>query len=130
MLNNISLQGRLVANPELKATTSGKHVCRFSIANSQKGANGEEKTDFIDCVAWNKTAEFLCNHFTKGKEILLTGRLSTRNYENTDGKSVKVVEVVVNTIDFCGAKKETAEPTPAPAVVEETDVQLPFSLVD
>lgn len=126
MLNMIALQGRLVDTPELKQTNGGKYVTRFTIANSTKSAQGEEHTDFIDCVAWTKTAEFVAKYFEKGKEILITGRLSTRTYENNSGQKVKVTEVMVNTVDFSlsGAKKE-----PETKTAEETDVQLPFSLI-
>ena len=70
MLNSISLQGRLVNTPELKQTSGGKYVTSFTIANSTRTAQGEEHTDFIDCVAWTKTAEFVAKYFEKGKEIL------------------------------------------------------------
>lgn len=133
MLNNVSLMGRLTATPELKQTTTGKYYTKFCLANSQKGSNGEDNTEFIDVVTWVKTAEFICKWFKKGDMIAITGRITTRNYETTDGHKVKAVEVLALTADFCGGKKEdqTTPVTPAPPVIETSDnSQLPFSLTD
>ena len=106
MLNNVSIQGRLVAEPELRYTSSNTPVCSFCIANNKKRAD-KEQTYWIDCVAWRTTAEFICKYFHKGEQILITGELSTRNYETKDGKKVKATEIVVDTVDFCEGKKSS-----------------------
>ena len=93
--------GRLTKDPELKTTQSGKSVVTFSLAvdGFKKG-----ETDFIDCVAWNATAENLAKFKKKGEQIALTGRITTRSYEDRQGNKRKAVEVTCNTIDFVGGK--------------------------
>lgn len=101
--------GRLTYNPELKSTQTGKSVLRFQVAIDRaytpKGA--ERKADFIDCVAWDKTAEFVHRYFAKGSQIALTGELHTDNYTDKNGNMRKIIEVAVKTADFCGKKEET-----------------------
>ena len=85
-MNNVILIGRLVADPELKTTQSGIEVTSFRIAVDRPySKDGEKKTDFIDIVAWRKTAAFICQYFTKGKPIVINGSLQTRSYETKDG---------------------------------------------
>ena len=109
MINNITLMGRLTADPELKTTTTGLSVTSFSIAVDRGYArNGEEKqTDFINIVAWRQTAEFICRYFKKGSMIALTGSLQSRSYEDRNGNRRTVYEVVVDNVSFCGSKAET-----------------------
>ena len=107
-MNNITLMGRLTAAPELKTTNSGKYVTAFSIAVDRgfADANGNRITDFIPCVAWGKTAEFINKYFGKGNMIAVVGSLQHRDYEDKHGNKRVAWEVIVNTADFCG--KETA----------------------
>lgn len=109
MINNITLMGRLTADPELKTTTTGLSVTSFSIAVDRGYArNGEERqTDFINIVAWRQTAEFICRYFKKGSMIALTGSLQTRSYEDRNGNRRTAYEVVVDNVSFCGSKAET-----------------------
>lgn len=109
MINNITLMGRLTADPELKTTTTGRSVTSFSIAVDRGYArSGEERqTDFINIVAWQQQAEFVCRYFKKGSMIALTGSLQTRSYEDKTGNRRTVYEVVGNNFSFCGSKAET-----------------------
>jgi single-strand DNA-binding protein len=107
---NISvLTGRLTADVELKTTPSGVSVCSFSLAVDRKyQPQGEERaTDFIDCVAWRKTAEFISKYFNKGSMIGIEGEIQTRTYTDKEGKKRKVTEVIVNNASFCGSKSES-----------------------
>ncbi len=108
-MNQVNLIGRLTHKPELKQTPSGKSVCNFSIAVERrfKDESGKPITDFIDCVIWNQGAEFLCKWFDKGVRVGITGELQTRSWEDKDGNSRKVVEVIVNTVEFADGKRET-----------------------
>jgi single-strand DNA-binding protein len=109
MLNKIVIMGRLTNAPELKVTTSGKNVVSFSVAVDRdfKGQNGEKETDFINCVAWQSTAEFISKYFNKGSMAVISGRLQTRKYETQDGKKGTATEVIVENIYFGESKKET-----------------------
>lgn len=111
MLNTIQLAGRLTKDPELKTTPSGKSVVSFSIAVDRDfQSNGERMTDFINCVAWNGTAEFINRYFTKGKMIILCGRLQVRNYEAKDGSKRTATEVIAEKVFFAGDKGQTTTP--------------------
>ena len=107
-MNVCVLLGRLTKDPELKTTQSGKSVVTFSLA-----VDGFKGTDFIDCVAWNATAENLAKFKKKGEQIALTGRITTRSYEDRQGNKRKAVEVTCNTIDFVGGKSN-GETTKSP----------------
>ena len=132
-MNLVCLIGRLTKDPELKTTQNGKSVVTFSLAvdGFKKG-----ETDFIDCVAWNATAENLAKFKKKGEQIALTGRITTRSYEDRQGNKRKAVEVTCNTIDFVGGKSN-GETTKSPYNAPQTnlgvqydddaeEVQLPF----
>lgn len=100
-MNNVVLMGRLVADPELKATNTGKEVTSFRIAVNKPYQKGQDReADFFDIVAWGKTAAFVCQYFQKGKPIIITGHLQTRQYEVSDGSKRKVVEIVAGNVDF------------------------------
>lgn len=118
MLNIVSIMGRLVADPELRTTTNGTNVCTFRIAcersYTQKGQ--QRQADFVDIVAWGKTAEFICKFFQKGSLIAVEGSLQTRNYKDKNGNNRTAVEVVANNISFAGAK---AADKPAAASYEQ-----------
>ncbi len=105
MINKAILMGRLTRDPELRRTGSGTPVCSFSIAiNSGSGDN--QTTDYISCVAWNKTAEFVDKYFSKGRMIIAIGRIQTRSWEGQDGKKNYATEVVVSEVTFGDSKKE------------------------
>lgn len=101
MLNNVMLNGRLVGDPELKATKSGDKYTKFRLAVERNFLqNGKRECDFIDVVAWRTTAEIVTKHFTKGDGIIVVGELRTREYSDKDGNKRKVVEVVASGINF------------------------------
>ena len=113
MLNNVTLMGRLVADPELRTTTTGKSVANFTIAVDRSySKNGNKETDFINIVAWENTADFVSKHFGKGSMIAIQGSIQTRNYEDKNGNKRTAFEVVAKEVSFCGGKNETS---PAPA---------------
>lgn len=117
MINKIILTGRLTADPELKKTTSNLSVTSFTLAvdrNYQSG--GEKKADFINCVAWRQTAEFITRYFTKGSLIALVGELQQKNYQTQSGEKRTTFEVNVNEVSFCESRKA------APAESERTDI--------
>ena len=113
MLNIVAIMGRMVKDPELKTTNSGKSVCSFRIANDSgyKDASGQSQTNWLDVTAWGKTAEFVCKYFQKGSLIAIDGRLQTRQYQDKNGQNRTVVEIVANNANFCGSKESTS---PAP----------------
>lgn len=94
--------GRLVRDPEVRYTQSGKAVARFTLAIDRRG--GEKQADFIPCVAWEKTAEIISQHVSKGQKIAVEGRIQTRSYDANDGMKRYVTEVVVNSMEFCDSK--------------------------
>ena len=106
-MNFVLLMGRFVADPELKKTTrdepdydklmNGKSVCAFTLAVDKGKDRG---ADFIDTVAWEKTAEFICKYFKKGDPIIIDGAINTRTYEDKDGKKRKVTEVTAKNVEF------------------------------
>lgn len=106
MINKAILMGRLTRDPELRYTSSQKPVCSFTVA-VDNGYGEDKKTDFIDCVAWNKTAEFVSKYFAKGRMIVLIGRIATRSWDGSDGKKRYATEVVVSEVSFGDSKKET-----------------------
>lgn len=107
MINKAILMGRLTRDPELRHTGTGTPVCSFSIA-IDNGYGENRQTDFINCVAWNKTAEFVSNYFEKGKMIIVIGRISTRSWEGQDGKKNYATEVVASEVSF-GESKRSGE---------------------
>ena len=125
MLNMCILMGRLTNAPEIKKLDSGKKVMRFSVAiNRQKLKNEEEpKTDFIDCVAWEKTAEFIEKYFQKGSPIVVKGNIETRMYEDKNGNNRKSVDVLVREVDFSIQNKKENQDTKNDT---SSDYDLPF----
>lgn len=108
MINNIIVQGRLTKEPDLKYTNSGTAVISLSLAVQRnfKNQNGEYEADFPMIQAWKKTAELIAQHFHKGDEILLQGRLQTRTYENQQGQKVFVTEIVADSFSFTSGRKQ------------------------
>lgn len=109
MINSVVLMGRLVADPELRTTTTGKSVCSFRIAVDRSYVRqGEQRqADFISCVAWEQTGNFISRYFTKGSMIAVMGSIQTRTYEDKNGQKRTAVEVNVREASFTGSKSET-----------------------
>ena len=138
MLNHITIMGRLTRDPELRRTGSGIAVTSFTLAVDRDfAANKEEReTDFIDCVAWRQTGEFVSKYFTKGRMAVVSGRLQIRTWTDKDGNKRRTAEVVAENVYFGDSKKEdgsAAAPgysAPAPgddfAMLQGDDEQLPF----
>jgi len=101
-MNKVILIGRLTKEPEVKTTSSSISVCKFILAvdRSFKDANGQRQADFINCVAWRQTANFISSYFHKGSKIAVIGSIQTRNYDDKDGKKVYVTEIVVDEAEF------------------------------
>lgn len=118
MLNHTVIMGRLVRDPELRRTGSGIAVTSFSVAVERDIApQGQEKeTDFFDCVAWRNTAEFIAKHFTKGRMIIVAGKLQTRSWTDKDGNKRKTIEIVADNAYFGDSKPQGGSyNAPAPA---------------
>lgn len=136
MLNKAILVGRLTRDPELRSTATGVSVVNFTVAIQRKfkDANGERQSDFINCVAFNRTADFVKTYFTKGNLISCDGYIQTRTWDDNDGKRHFVTEVVVNDAGFVESKRDSAprkEDDAMPDMPDEfgvdgTDDDLPF----
>lgn len=106
MLNIVALQGRLVADPERRTTQSGVSVTSFTLAVQRNIKSGDEyPTDYIGCVAWRNTADFICKYFQKGQLMAVSGTLQTRSYEK-DGVKRKATQVVVENANFCESRNK------------------------
>ena len=105
-MNNVILMGRLATEPAVKTTKNGKKVCVFTLAVRRRSA--EDKTDFIRCQAWEKTAEFVAKYFAKGRMIALTGRLQTEHWED-NGQKKSIVQVAADNVYFTGEKAAQRE---------------------
>ena len=151
MLNHITIMGRLTRDPELRRTGSGVAVASFTVAVDRdfgKNENGERETDFIDCVAWRQTGEFVSKYFTKGRMAVVSGRLQIRSWTDKEGNKRRTAEVVADNVYFGDSKRDgdsgssyggntyggssfggySAPSTPASdfAMLEDDDAQLPF----
>ena len=151
MLNHIVIMGRLVRDPELRRTGSGVAVASFRVAVDRDFApkdGGERKADFIDCVAWRQTGEFISKYFAKGRMIVVDGRLEMRDWTDKEGNKRTSAEIVVANAYFCDSKRDVdtgsaysaaasasgfggySAPTSAPAsdfaMLDDDDAQLPF----
>ena len=129
-MNNICITGRLTSAPEIKKTTSGVSVCSISVAvDRDYKVNGEKATDFIPCIFWRSTAEFVGKYFSKGDMIAVVGSLESRKYKDKDGNSRTVWEVKADKVNFCGGKKEVSQDntqTFEDVADEFSDGDLPF----
>ena len=148
MLNHITIMGRLTRDPELRRTGSGIAVASFTVAVDRDFGGrdgGERETDFIDCVAWRNTGEFVSKYFTKGSMAVVSGRLQIRSWTDKDGNKRRAAEVVADNVYF-GESKRASEgnayggnsysapaysaPASAPAsdfaMLDDDDAQLPF----
>ena len=142
MLNTITIMGRLVRDVELRRTGSGVAVASFTVAVDRDFSGkdgGEKKTDFIDCVAWRNTGEFIAKHFTKGRMIVVDGRLEMRDWTDKEGNKRRNAEINVANAYFGDSKRDgdsgssygTGYATPATpaadfAQIDDDDAQLPF----
>ena len=109
MLNHITIMGRLVRDPELRRTGSGVAVASFTVAVDRDFGGrdgGEKETDFIDCVAWRQTGEFVSKYFTKGRMIVVSGRLQIRSWNDKDGNKRRTAEVVADNCYFGDSKRD------------------------
>lgn len=118
MINRITILGRLARDPELRNTQTGTAVTSITLAvdRNRKDADGNTPVDWIDCIAWQRTAEILAQYARKGALIGVTGRLQSRKYTAKDGTPRTAWEVVVDEFSFCERRQDTA-PAPAPAPV-------------
>ena len=110
MLNHITIMGRLTRDPELRRTGSGIAVASFTVAVDRdfgKNENGEKETDFIDCVAWRNTAEFVSKYASKGRMVAVSGRLQIRGWTDKDGNKRRTAEVVADNVYFGDSKRES-----------------------
>ncbi len=149
MLNHIVIMGRLTRDPELRRTGSGVAVTSFSLAVDRdfgKTESGEKETDFIDCVAWRQTGEFVSKYFAKGRMAVVSGRLQIRNWTDKEGNKRRTAEIVADNVYFGDSKRDGDAPNasysapafggytaPAPsapasdfAMLADDDAQLPF----
>lgn len=135
-MNKVELVGRLTKEPEVKLTSNQTEYCNFTVAVDRKfkDKDGNRQADFIICVAWKQTATFIQKYFHKGNRIGLTGSIQTRTFDDNEGRTVFVTEVLVDDVEFVESASKT-EPTTAPAPIPEPEepVQepsgtLPFEL--
>lgn len=125
-LNKVTLQGNIVRDIELLQTNNGGTYLKNSIACQRNYAKEgmEKQTDFINILAYGKTAEFIQKFFSKGKQILVEGRIQTGSYDKEDGTKVYTTDVIVEQVYFCGSKKEeTKSDIPTAAGFEQTMTQ-------
>ena len=140
MLNKVILMGRFTRDPELRSTPQGISTCSFSIAVDRNfvRAGEERKADFINCVAWRQTAEFISKYFRKGSMVALEGSIQTRTWDDQDGKKRYATDVVVSQVYFAESKRDQATgeesfsqvadfgSLPEPISPMGTDDDLPF----
>ena len=122
MINNVVITGRLTKDTELKTTQNGKSVTTFTVANDT-GYGEYKRTNFINVVAWGKTAEFVANYFKKGSSIGLCGEIQIRDYEK-DGRKVYITEIVAKEVHFIESKKND-DTTPAEDIEPDIFDNLP-----
>lgn len=133
-INSVTLTGRLANDPEIKLTQSGVSVCNFCIAVDRQYKSGEEKIcDFINCVSWRATADFVSKWFHKGDGIGVTGSIQTRKWATDSGENRYATEVLCQQVSFLDGKKNAAEAQQTPmegnqnfSEVTEEDESLPF----
>lgn len=138
MLNVVTIAGRLVRDPELRHTQAGKSVCSFTLAVDRDfKPNGEKEVDYIDCVSWGNTAEFITRYTQKGRLVIASGRLQIREWTDKDGNKRRNAEIIVSNVYF-GDRRETtkqeqeqnlnqlAEAVAGFAEIDPADGQLPF----
>ena len=130
-MNIIAIKGRLVRDPEIRQTQSGVSVTNITVAVDRSySAGGEKQTDFFDCVFWRQGAEFVSKYFKKGKEIIVTGEMQSRKWQDKDGNNRVSWEIQNAHAEFCGGKSDNnsapTEPASDFAVIDDMDSSLPF----
>jgi len=133
-MNTVCLIGRITRDLELKYSQSNIAICKFSIAVNRK-TKGKE-ADFINCIAFGNTAEFINSYFGKGRAIAITGRIQTGSYTNKEGNKIYTTDVICDSVDFADSKRESGQTQQAPQAQEipndsiynlgEDDEDLPF----
>ncbi len=127
--NRVILGGRLTAAPELKSTQSGTKVTTFTVAVNRRGAkDGQQQSDFINCVAWKERAEFVTKFFGKGSSILVEGELQTRKWQDAQGNDRYSTEVIVSQVNFVDSKSENPANS-APSVIPGYQPQTQFGAI-
>lgn len=133
-MNSVQLVGRLVRDPEVRYTNGDNQiaVARFTVACNRKyKKDGEQDADFISCIAFGKTSEFIERYFQKGNSIGLNGRIQTGSYTNKDGQKVYTTDVFVESVEFVGSKNETNNDTKKNDdfmnIPDSIDEELPFN---
>lgn len=129
-MNKVELVGRLTKDPESKLTQNQTLYCNFTVAVDRrfKDANGERQADFINCVAWRQTAEFVQKYFKKGNRIGLCGSIQTRSYQDNDGTKHFITEVLVDEAEFVESASKTEHPSNAPEGGQNASEPLPFEI--
>lgn len=134
MINRVVLVGRLVRDPELRTTQSGKSVCDITIAVDKriKPTDGSPTADFFRVNCWEKTADFVANYLTKGRLVAVDGRLTSRKYTASDGTNREVVEVVAENVQGLDRPRDDAAPAQAvtagvPGTAASADEFDPFA---
>ena len=141
MLNHIIVMGRLTRDPELRRTGSGVAVTSFTVAVDRdfgKTESGDKETDFIDCVAWRQTGEFVSKYFAKGRMAVVSGRLQIRNWTDKEGNKRRTAEIVADNVYFGDSKRDgdnggfggNSYAAPAPAYGEYSAPAAPSSASD
>lgn len=131
MLNRVNIMGRLTRDPELRRTQTGTPVTSFTIACERDFGGDDKVTDFIDCVAWRATAEFVQRYFTKGRMAVVSGRLQIRDWTDKDGGKRRSAEVIAENVYFGDSKRDQTAEYTAPVTTSdfaeiEDDGELPF----
>ena len=127
-MNNVCLIGRLTKDVEVRYTqTNNTMVVSFTLAVNRKFAKkDEQQADFINIIAWNKTAEFCSKYFKKGMQVSVVGRIQTRSWDDQNGQKRYATDVIVESAEFCGAKKDEKETELDFVTVDTSDEELPF----
>ena len=128
MLNIATVQGRFVSSPELRTTNTGVAVCSFTLAveKDRPNADGTRGADYIDCVAWRQTAEFVARHMDKGQMVIVSGRLQRRKWEDKQGVTRYATDIVAESVYFAGGGKDNALTGADFAEISDSDEELPF----
>lgn len=127
MLNVVTIMGRFTRDPELRKTGSGKSVASFSLAveRDRKNESGDRDVDFIDCVAWGQTGDFVSKYFQKGSMAVVSGRLQIRGWSDKDGNKRRAAEIVANSVYFGSSKN--GEQKPADSFAAPSDASADFN---
>lgn len=131
-MNLVTLVGNLTKDPEHRTTEAGTSTTRFTVAVQRnfKNSEGKYEADFITCVAWRGTADFIAKYFSKGSKIGITGSIATRTYKNNEDKTVYVTEVNVNTAEFVGGNNNSNNSNSTKTEVDETEVDAAEMFAD